>query len=228
MKTNPFFPFAESDQVQWFKNFADKLQVYATKYGITPDELADMVLCALFFAALVGDYGSVVAFKESWTAYKDGMKDSEAPREMPQLPAFTLPAAPAPGFVGRMSKIVKKIKGNPAYNAQDGTDMGIEGTVPQPAPGKVIKPPISLRFATAGMVEIVSKKDGHSGIEIQISTDGGVTWTLLTVSLTAHFIDNITAAPTPGKPQARAYRAIYRDGNNQVGQWSEMANIALV
>jgi hypothetical protein len=50
MKKKYFIPRTEADRLPWLQNFANKLNTYAAKYGLTVAEDADMVASALFYA----------------------------------------------------------------------------------------------------------------------------------------------------------------------------------
>lgn len=181
-----------------------------------------MQTAADFLATLIPLHQAFSDYRKSLTEYKDGMMDSAELRSFPQPPVVPpgLSSAPAANIFGRVAEIVKKIKATTTYTTQDGQDLGIEGPEQTVASAGETKPTISLRPAGEGNVEIVWKKSGFAAIEFELSLDGGATWTFLGMDTSPNYTDStpVTAA------QKRSYRAIYRDGDGRVGQWSDVVS----
>ena len=74
-------------------------------------------------------------------------------------------------------------------------------------------------------VEIKWGWGGHGDVldmcEIQVERNGGG-WQLLTFDSTPGYNDT---HPLPAQPQKWNYRAIYRVGDDQVGQWSKPVGV---
>ncbi len=223
-----YLPRSESGRISWIQNLDAKLTNYATKYGITTAELADIyqsALCLIFYV----NYASQMAeFTKKMNSFKVELADGS-------IGALTLPVAPvmgtpptltAAGIFKRVASVVTKIKSHVQYTYNDGLDLGIEGTESATVDKSVAKPVISVRIITDGHPEIIWKKSGHDGVEIQVDK-GNNTWQFLGIDLKPNFTDT-SALPAAGSTELRRYRAIYIEDEHHIGLWSDVVEIAVI
>ena len=78
---------------------------------------------------------------------------------------------------------------------------------------------------TGGKVQLQWKKLGFTGVRIEVDRGGG-TWTFLDMDTKPHYED--LASPAPGATTLWKYRAIYLEGDQPFGQWSDTGSIAVV
>ena len=70
----------------------------------------------------------------------------------------------------------------------------------------------------------IAEKGVFSGIRIEVDRGNGQ-WVFLDVDLKPHYTDN--ASPAPGTTALWKYRAIYLQGDQVFGQWSDPVSIAV-
>ena len=223
-----YLPKPDAERVIWLATFAGALPPFLAKYGITVAEKLSVTNDAAAFAKLVGAQDSFRSFGQSLTSYKNGLRDGLPASEVavvPTLPTLDLGPVVAPGLFKRVGALVQKIKVNPAYTAADGDALGIEGATPAARPADTIKPVLALRLAAGGQVEVVWKKDGHAALELQVDRGDTHGWGFLAVDTQPNYLD--TLAPAAGQTAKWQYRAIYRDQDERVGQWSDAVSIAV-
>lgn len=165
---------------------------------------------------------------QQWSAWKEAMREggggAGTPPATPALPPAV--TAVAPGIEGRFRKLVQIIKKHPAYNTAMGEVLGIEGPAQSGPDFAEIKPQISLELV-GGQVVVrwswLGFRDFLDMIEIQV--DRGQGWQLLAYDTTAPSYTD--TAPLPATAAVWKYRAIYRVGDQRVGQWSDEVSITV-
>lgn len=75
-----------------------------------------------------------------------------------------------------------------------------------------------------GHVEVQWKKSGFTGVRIEVDRGNGQ-WTFLAIDTEPHYVDTLALAP--GTTALWKYRALYLDGDQPFGQWSDPASIAV-
>jgi hypothetical protein len=110
-------------------------------------------------------------------------------------------------------------------NAKGWTDgmadsWGVNTTAPQYDPA-TNKPSITVR-SVPGKVVVTGKKPGFTSATIQMRVDGTTDWIAIGVKVSQFPFYDTTAPQTPGKPEKREYRALGYDGDQQVGQPSDI------
>jgi len=223
-----YLPDAGSARVSWIQNFGVKLPNYATKYGISAAELADVSQSAVGLDFYVSYAGQVAEYSKKMNTFKAELASgSTGELTLPVAPVLgTPPALPAAGIFKRVSTIVSKIKNHAQYTESDGLDLGIVASQGAAVDKKVVKPAISVRIITGGRPEIIRTKGGHDGIEIQVDK-GNNTWQFLGIDLKPNFTDT-SALPETGKTELRRYRAIYIEDENHIGLWSDVVEISVI
>lgn len=83
------------------------------------------------------------------------------------------------------------------------------------------KPYLTAKART-GTVELGGRKPGFSSVTIQMRLAGTEAWTNIGVKINHFPFYDTTAPQTAGKPEKREYRALGYDGDQQVGQPSDI------
>ena len=230
MSRKYFMPSTYLGKFQWLQNFANKVGNYAAKYGLTAAEVADMVAAALFFAYWTNYTNQYAEYQKKLTQYLAELRDgvpAGATSSVPPIPPVIGVAPPAvdPGIFKRAIAMVGVIKNRRNYTDADGKDLGIEG-VDIPATDLInAKPVIVLRLVQGGKPEFVWSKGDFDGIDIWVDRGSG-TWVFLATDTYPNYIDMYTL-PANGQTALWKYKAIYRYGDDVVGNWSDVVSLAV-
>lgn len=227
MQKNPFMPRSDEEKSKWLDNFSAKLPFYAAKYNITPEEVAQVLQDALVFASILNYRDLLDAYVTAMTGLKnilrDGLKNGGTMQiPMPPVPMF--PGTLLPGIFARCSALGNRIKSHINYNVADGNALGLEGTTSNIDLNE-LKPIITIRLVNGGYPELVWKKQGMDGIEIQKEDENG-NWQRLATDISPNFID-MSPLPPKGTSVVWRYRVIYLRKDQHVGQWSEVVSITV-
>lgn len=115
---------------------------------------------------------------------------------------------------------MKQIKGSPAYNEAIGAALGIEGSQQTGPDYATLAPDIKASISGTN-VFVDWNWSGYSSFldlcELQVDRTGSG-FTPLAFDTTPGYSDT---EPFPAAPTKWTYRAIYRVGDQRVGQWSK-------
>ena len=225
-----FEPKTDQKRVFWLNNFSGKLAKYAAKYSLTADEVKDMVACALFFGYWVDYQNKNAEYSKKVTGFKNqmsqGVPSGAAAPVQPSAPdPGDIPPLVVPGIFSRAFSLAQRVKKHKDYTTGDGDDLGIEGPEQELPDLLTVKPVIQLVAGHAGQPTIIWDKGQMDGIDVYADRGAG-TWALVGTANFPDFIDN-AVLPAPGQTAYWQYRCIYRFGNEPVGQWSDIASIAV-
>jgi hypothetical protein len=144
------------------------------------------------------------------------------------LPVFTPPAGGVPvntGALKRIFKIVQDIRNTPACTDTIASDLGMIGSELGVPDWNVFGPVLKISRAPAG-VTVGWGWQGKSAFldqcEIEVDRGDSKGWVLLAIDTTPGYVDT---EPIPAPPTKWQYRAIYRVGDQRVGQWSAAASV---
>jgi hypothetical protein len=137
-----------------------------------------------------------------------------------------LPAAVAAGILTRFLALARGIKNHKNYTPAVGQILGLEGAAQTGPDMATVQPDLNVRIA-GNTVEIPWGWGGNSAyldmIELQVDRDG-TGFKPLAFDTTPGYTDT---TPFPAAPTKWTYRAIYRVGDAQVGQWSKEVSITV-
>ena len=215
-----------SQQLLTFKN---NIGPYAATLGLSAAQVAAHGADADRFAYELECQDICGNCAEQWTAWKDITRNGGTPPATGAPIGVTLPtpapAAVAPGIEPRFRALVNLLKASGNYSVATGEVLGTEGpeqTGPDFATFKpVLKPKLS-----GGHVLVVWGWQGQSEfldmIEIEVDRGTGAGSGLLAYDTTPNYLDT---APPPAAGAKWTYRAIFRVGDQRVGQWSDAVSI---
>ncbi len=211
---NTYFPPGMPEQMPWLSNYVTKLPLRAAEMGYAPADLVSIIIdCnwALYCiqrvnpAAKTYAQGMTAAIKTN--LYSQPVAGSPIP-----FPAFALPTPiptqASPGALRRLFAFIKSMKLRTGYTIAIGEDLGVIGEEVTedldavPRLGKIV-----LRGGE-GIIPFV--KDGHMGVYIECSIDGGP-WLFVTIDTNSPYNDArpVAAGKTAEK---RRYRLCFWDG----------------
>jgi hypothetical protein len=210
-------------------NFCVALPTYAATVGVSSAQSTAVNADSLRFKWELDARDVCAGCAEQMTKWKDisrkggNYPTAGSPTEM-TLPSPE-PLAVAPGIEARFRALVAQIKAHGNYNPGIGEALGIEGEEITGPDLDAVQPVLKLKV-TAGGVMVGWGWEGNGKflkaceIEADRGTGGGMT--TLTIDFNPNYLDTF---PLPATAQKWTYRAVYRDGNGRVGQWSPPVSI---
>ena len=228
MKKTFYMPKDDAGRDLWLKNFANKLNLYATKYGITVAEVADMVASALHFSYWLNYKNQYEEYGRKITAYKNEGRDGIAPGATASVQPTppVLPAAPPVAVAGifvRATSIANRIKKHIAATEADIKDLGLLGEDTSYDFLNAV-PTMSVRLGNGGHPEVVWTKGPFDSLEIWV--DRGAGFVFLAMDSHPNYLDN-TPLPAVGTGEVWKYKSIYRLKDERTGQWSSEFSISV-
>jgi|SRR5882724_3221244 len=221
MPKSYYLPADDAGKGAWLNNLNAKLPSYSAVLGLTAADTASMAADAAFFTYCLNSVGQVAAYSQQWTAYKNAARNGTALGALPVAPNLGVaPAAVAPNIFGRATALVARIKTAPGYTDSIGQALQIVGA-DQTVDVNSMKPVITAEL-DAGQVNIGWVKQGMDGIEIQV--DRGTGFVFLAIDTIPGYTDT-APMPAAGQSALWKYKAIYRQGDDRVGQWSDVVSI---
>ena len=212
--------------------FRDGIGAHLATLKIPADDpdIVQQAADATRFRAILNFNQSIQTSAQAWTAEKnferDGSGAAPAVLPVPALPAG-FPAAVPPGIVRRFRALVNRIKAIRHYNTAMGLALGIEG-VQHAGPDFATLQAILTLTLIGNAVLVGWGWRGFSAfldmLEIQVDRSDGRGWVFLTMDTTPNYTDTF---PLPSTPTKWKYRAVYRVGDAQVGQWSNVVEITV-
>lgn len=214
-------------QMQTFKS---AIGPYAATLNVTPAQVTSQAADADYFSYLVTSQTTMQNGAQQWTTWKDLIRDggTPPPAGAPVPPTFPAAVAPvAPGVEARFRALVKQVKASTNYNQAIGDALGIVGAE-QTGPDLATIFPDITAVISGNRVEVGWGWGGNGAYldlcEIQVDRGDGKGFVLLTYDTTPGYVDTM---PFPAAPTKWTYKAIYRVGDHQVGQWSKPVSVTV-
>jgi hypothetical protein len=207
-------------QLQTFKT---GIGTYGGVLGVNAAQIAGQSADASYFDYTLKCLKIMTNGSQQWTSWKNLERAGGTPPAMgaPVAPAFpaAMPAV-APGIEVRFRALVQIIKTNANYNEAIGEALGIEGAQ-HTGPDLAAIQPVIAAVISGNHVNVKWGWGGNGAYldmcELQVDRGDGKGFVLLAFDTTPNYTDT---QPFPAAPVTWIYRAIYRVGDAQVGQWS--------
>ena len=225
MPKSYYLPADEPGKGAWLNNLSAKLPTYAAALGLASADTASVTADALFFTYCLNSVGQVAAYSQQWTAYKNSARNGTGVSLglAPAAPSLgTAPAAVAPNIFGRATALVARIKVAPGYTDSIGQALQVIGA-DHTVDVNSLKPVLTAQLG-AGQVGIGWAKQGMDGIELQV--DRGAGFVFLAIDTIPGYTDT-APLPAAGQSALWKYKGIYRQGDDRVGQWSDVVSVAV-
>ena len=231
---NDYFPLRAGDQIQWLKNWRQKIGNYQSGGGYTVTEITATVADADYALQLIETWNPYTQhFAEGATAHTKlilygpiatpvvalPLFTGNPPGTTPPPPAGTLPwpAAVPPGALKRIFAFVKNMKTRAFYTEAVGQDLQVIGGVSAHENRDTVKPEITAA-RRGDEVRIGWRKGAFDGVEIWVDRGSG-TFVKLAVDMTPDYFDT---EPLPATAQTWKYKARYLLDDAPVGQFSHV------
>jgi hypothetical protein len=231
MSEKHYVPREIARLIAWLLNFADQLGKHGARLGLSPGEIAGGQTDARYLAAVLQMQQAALRFSKAWTTFKDeafyGKDPLTAYPARFEMPA-DLPAVKGSGVMRRVTKLAGRLKTLPGYDDGLGELFGIVGVerVVTPADLAALKPVIRVKLVSAGHPIVIWKKKGLTGVDIEVDRGDGKGFVYLNFDEHPDYLD-LSPLPAPGTSAIWTYRAIYRKGDDRVGQWSDEVKVTV-
>ena len=208
--------------------FRNAVGPYATTLGLSPGQVADQAADADYFAYTLAGAGVTQGAAWQWSAWKNLIREGGSPPPSGAPAAPVLPASVPPvaaGVEARFRALARYVKASPAYNEALGRVLGIEGNGSSAPDLDAIAPEITATLS-GGHVQIGWGWQGHGNVldMIEILVNRGAGYVPLAFDTTPGYTDT---TPLPAAPVKWTYKAIYRKGDRQTGQWSPEVSLTV-
>ena len=214
-------------QQQTFKN---GIASYSAVIGVIAAQITAQAADAAYFDYTLKCMNIMANGALQWTGWKNLARGGGTPPASgaPVAPVFpAVVAAVAPGIEARFRALVQLIKANPNYNETIGLALGIEGAQ-QTGPDLTTIQPLIAAMISGNHVNVKWGWGGNGAYldicELQVDRGDGKGFVLLAFDTTPGYTDT---QPFPAAPVTWTYRAIYRVGDSQVGQWSQPVSVTV-
>ncbi len=202
---------------------------YASKYGYSAGDLAQMVKDAAYFQFYVTNHGGVPDYAKAWTTKGDDMlfgTGTVVSAWPVGADVSTPPADVANGIVARYREFAQRAKSQKRiYKVADGLAMGFESAHSAFVPGDG-KPAPVVALVHGGHPQIRFIIDQFQMLEIQVDRGDGKGMVALDKTKNTHYVDN-TTLPAAGVSAVWTYQMIYWFADERVGSWSETVSVTV-
>lgn len=221
-----FMPNSEDGKAAAFEQFRDNIGPYVATFGLAAADITQQAADVTYFRGALTLAQTMSSAGVQWTAWKSivltGTNGSEP--ALPAKPAGFPPAPPA-GILTRFLALARTVKNHKDYTTAIGDILGLEGAEQTGPNMATIQPDITAKIA-GNAVTIPWGWGGHGAFldicEIQVDRGDGKGFVMLTFDTSPGYTDT---TPFPTAPTKWTYRAIYRVGDAQVGQWSKETSV---
>ncbi len=239
MKHNSFYPTSVPEQILWLTNFFNKLLGHAVTLGLAPLILAAAVADARWLIYLLGTYqpaqrtwskSTTEMIRMAQTGTGDSvmtLPDFDPPPLPPEDAAAGLPAVVPvkPGALKRIFSLVQVIQEADGYTDAIGMDLGTIGSEASGPDMELIQPSLKVRTVGGHVFCDWSWEGNRAHLDmLQLQVDRGQGYADLAYDTTPGYTDT---EPFPATLTTWKYRAIWRVGDAQVGQWSAEVSIVV-
>lgn len=225
------FYLSTTDQgkADFMDNLDNKIPSYTATLGLTPADVASIKADAAMFNYIMDMQEAYKTSKQDISKYKNALRDGPlgmSPNALPIAP--TLPPAPAlvnDGIFIRIYKLVARIKSAPAYTEAIGEALGIVGDE-QVIDIPNMKPVLKSRLDSGRPLIIWKKGPAADVLDIYVDRKDGLGFVFLATDTQPDYLDTF---PVPAGVTTAVwdYKAIYRIGDDTVGQFSEPIQVTV-
>jgi hypothetical protein len=229
MKSVSWIKTDESGQLDQFDQFTLKIagNGYPAKYGFTQAQIIAIrndYLWLRYACTCTRQFEQELRNRIAWRNHLKNGPETATAADVPAIGSeFLAPNVPpvADGVLMRWRAMVAQIKNHRNYDQADGHDLDIEGTE---TPAQSTKPTAKLRSENGHVVRINVFKDGHEAVIVWCRRGNETQATKLGVFTRASITDDRPNL-SPGQPECREYTFQYVDGDEPVGEVSDVFRI---
>ena len=225
-----WFPTNRTERAAWFQNFSAQFTVIAASLGFTQADIdgvnADNAIVQYLAGTLLATEGytrAVVAFQRTILLGKRGANTPN----FPALNAPLVPTVPATGVFERLERMVRRIRVAPGYNSEVGALLGIIPRNARRPDVLSVKPTFKVSAAAKPFsFKIRVIKRTFKAFNVYVQRHSSKEWEM-TAMLTRTPVVLDVVPLTPNMPEVIRVRVRMRQGNDPVGQFSDVEVITL-
>jgi len=228
MPKNGYLPSPDVDRAAWLKNFSGKLPLYGISVGLTAAEIAATAADSTMFSYTLDQVEWFKKEASKRVAFKNLLADAEIGTLLGEFPVTAdipdVPAAVPAGIFKRNAKLVQRIKNHPNYTLAIGEDLSIESHDLMTAMVSV-KPELKVTL-DAGKPVLKWKKGNMPATDLFVDRGDEKGFQFLATATVPYFIDD-AAIPAGTNAAQWSYKAIFKIGNDETGEFSDPVSIAV-
>jgi hypothetical protein len=219
-------PTDDSGKLSLLRHINSVLPGMATQLDINSDQLARLASASAWFAFAL-DYQT--ALKNAATAavaFKQVVREGPVGGGLAVLPLNLTVQPEGAAFedvFGFLGALIAQIKRHPHYTEAVGQVLNIIPAKSAAVDLSSVQPRLSVNMVQ-GKPSLSWSKNGLDSLEIEVDRGNG--FNLLTIDMSPGHLDTAPLPPT-GSAAIWKYRAIYRQKDQRVGQWSSVLEVAV-
>ncbi|MFL6375038.1 MAG: hypothetical protein ACJ73D_10250 [Pyrinomonadaceae bacterium] len=228
-----WFPLSLTERAAWYRNFNAQIQQYGADLGLTAGEMASVQADCDMLTFLATSSMSLQAYFEAFQAFRRELCDGRAGDTTPQLPtapALVAPASIEPGIFGRLTSLVPRIRTSPNFNEQMESTFGIAPTRYRPKLTHLednASPAIKASAEPGHIIAVKFVRGASNGVDLEMRLDNEEDW-----QPTGKFLKSPGKIEIPHNtehlPRRVQLRARFLNGNDPVGNWSDVVTVPTV
>ncbi|MDQ6808319.1 MAG: hypothetical protein M3Z64_02665 [Verrucomicrobiota bacterium] len=230
MAKSDYLSYSDDGFAHQLTTFKNAIGAYASALSVTPAQVTGQAADADYFSYVLSVQELMANSAKQWTSWKDLERrgGSVPPTGAPVAPTFpTAVPVVAPGIEVRFRALVKQIKANTDYNPSIGAALGIEGSQ-QTGPDFATFGPVLNLSISGDRVDVGWGWQGYGAFldqcELEVDRGDGKSFVMLAIDTTPNYTDT---QAFPAAPAKWTYQAIYRVGDQRVGQWSPPVSVTV-
>ena len=224
-----WFPMNLQDRAAWFGNFNSQMQDIGLTLGFVAGDLTALEADNDIIQFLAESDVSLSAYTDAVRNYRKGVTEGNIGERTPGLPANITLTSPGPvptGIFERLDAMVKRVRVAPAYTDEIGALLGILITSGGGSRPTEIPPVLKATVDPGNIIEVKFVKGDSSGAYIETNVDNAG-WSFADKAVKSPAIFDVPANPN-NTPRGVQIRARYLDGNNPVGDWSDIVTVQTI
>ena len=229
MSKSNYLPISDSDRAAWLKNFSGKLPLYGTTFGLAAADIAAVAADSAIYSYTLDQVEWFKKESAKRVAFKNQLADGDIGSAFSAFPVSGIPSAPPAavpaGIFKRIGRLVQRIKNHLAYSISVGHDLGIE--THETINNKLVPKPILKVTMNAGKPVIKWKRGNMVAADIFVDRTDGKGFVFLATLTAVTYTDGYKLPEGILAAQWR-YKAIYKMGNEQTGEFSDLVCITVV
>jgi len=227
--SNDWYPAKRSEQRAMYANFLVKIDDHAPTFGLTGPQTARLKLICETFIEIHDWLDQLNASVSQCYKWRDDMEDGkegETVAPPPSFEALNLPAGAFKGFVTEFRKKVGQLKEHDNYTQAIGADLKIIAVKGEETNLADVKPAFEYEPSADFKVSVTGKMQGFKTVKFSYMRKG--TSTFVPIGFLTNLPGELEITPAqPGTPETGFIRARFFENNQDVGQYSDNAEITI-
>ena len=226
-----WFPTSRTERAAWFNNFTTKFAQIALDLGFSQTDIDEVNADNMVIQFISYTIYQTETYSRAVQAFHQIITLGESSSSTPDFPAFPVRIVPPitrPGIFERLEHLVRRIRVAPGYSPSVGAVLGIIPRAPGPVDLAEAVPNIKATAAAANhrfLVRTTRRK--FDGFVIEIRRNRSNVWEPQGKFLRSPA--EIAVTPNnPSEPELIDVRIRMIQGNDPVGQYSDIQTITLV